>query len=158
MPANIFSSLAAGALLLGLSATAHASGPVVISPTLSGSYIVAYTQICQGYLGGSSNGSVETMSVTATFTPSTKKVKLVGKSTSGDLLVPKGFVGDVLFTNAVSTTYSYSNTATTLTINGTVYDIVYGPSSQQITQSFVFSGPDLPHGGSCAVSATATHQ
>jgi hypothetical protein len=132
-----------------LGSTTASAGVPVIAPTLSGTYVISYTEICQGYLTGSSPGSVTVESVTATFAKPT--VKLTGIKTSGDLVIPKGLVGGTFFQNALSKSSKYSNTATKLTIDGTAFNIVYGPSLRQITQSFVFSGASNP---GCAVSAT----
>jgi hypothetical protein len=73
-------------------------------------------------------------------------------------VVPRGEVGALLYTNPVSATYNFASAPKKLTINKVVYNVVYGPSVQQIYQSFMFSGPQTPHGSTCAVSGTATIQ
>ncbi len=144
------SSLAVATALSALApSVASAKVPIQIVPTLSGSYVVNYTEICQGYLTGSTPGSVTVESVTATFASNT--VKIAGTATKGDLVIPKGLVGGTFFQNPLSETFKYSNTATQLTINGAAFNIVYGPSLKQITQSFAFSGAG---NSGCAVSAT----
>lgn len=152
---NTLSLLSAAALFVIPSAGAFAQ---VIAPAISGTYVLNYTEICQAYLDGSNAGSVTTETVAATFDPAKKTVTMKGFQTSGDLAVPKGTVGAMLYTSPVSKTYKYASALKKLTINKVDYDVVYGPSSQQIYQSFMFSGPDAPHGGTCAVSGTATIQ
>jgi len=139
--------IAAGGILVSTAALAKV--PVLLIPTLSGSYAVNYTEICQGYLSGSSTGSVSVQSVTATFAP--QMVTIIGTKTSGDLVIPKGLVGGTFFQNPVSKSYKFSNDATTLTFGGTTFNIVYGTVLNRVAQSFVFSGAS---NAGCAVSAT----
>jgi hypothetical protein len=131
------------------STPAPAKVPVLLIPVLSGTYALNYTEICQGYLSGSTPGSVTVESLTASFASPT--VKIAGTKTSGDLVIPKSLVGGTFFQKPVSKSYQYSNTPTKLTINGVALNIVYGPLIQQIAQSFVFSGASS---AGCAVSAT----
>ncbi len=149
MHLSTLSFFAATGMAALVSTAAPAKVPVLLIPVLSGTYAVSYTEICQGYLSGSTPGSVTVESLTASFGAST--VKLAGTKTSGDLVIPKGLVGGTFFQNAVSKTYKYSNTATKLTIDGTAVNIVYGPLIKQVAQSFVFSGASS---AGCAVSAT----
>ena len=155
MSFKALSLVSATALLAIPSAGAFAQ---VIAPAISGTYVLNYTEICQAYLDGSNAGSVTTETVAATFDPAKKTVTLKGSQTTGDLVVPKGVVGAMLYTSPVSKTYKYASAPKKLTIDKVAYDVVYGPSSQQIYQSFMFSGPDTPHGGTCAVSGSATIQ
>lgn len=149
MRLRILSLFAATGIAALASTPAPAKVPVLLVPTLSGTYVISYTEICQGYLNGSSPGTVTVESVTAAFASPT--VKIAGTKTSGDLVIPKGFVGGTFFQNPVSTSYKYSNTPTKLTINDVAFNIVYGPIIEQIAQSFVFSGAG---NDGCAVSAT----
>lgn len=143
-------SFAFAALLTLASTPAFAKVPVLLVPKLSGAYALNYTEICQGYLSGSTPGSVTVETGTATF--DTKTVAITGTKTSGDLVIPKGLVGGTFFQKPVSKNYKYINDLTTLTINGVTYSVTYGASVEQVAQSFVFSGPN---GAGCVVSATA---
>jgi hypothetical protein len=147
MRSGLLALVAASGILASTAALAKV--PVLLVPTLSGSYAVNYTEICQGYLSGSSPGSVTVESVTATFAPHT--LTIAGTKTSGDLVIPKGLVGGTFFQNPVSKSYQYSSTATTLTLSGATFNIVYGAVSNRVAQSFVFSGAS---NAGCAVSAT----
>jgi hypothetical protein len=150
-PRNV--SLAAVVLLAFVSTAASAKVPVLLVPKLTGTYAINYTEICQGYLTGSSPGSVTVETGTATFAAGT--VKIAGAKTSGDLVIPKGLVGGTFFQIPVSKQFNYSNDLSKLTIDGVAYNVAYGPSVNQIAQSFLFSGPD---GAGCAVSASAILQ
>ena len=145
--------LSAAALLAFASTAAFAKVPVLLVPKLSGTYAINYTEICQGYLSGSSPGSVTVETGTAAF--ASGMVKITGTQTSGDLVIPKGLVGGTFFQNPVSKQYKYSNDLSKLTIDGVAYNVAYGPSVEQIAQSFVFSGPN---GDGCVVSASAILQ
>src|ERR1700722_12748084 len=149
MRSGLLPFVVAGGILALASTPALAKVPVLLIPVLSGTYAVSYTEICQGYLSGSTPVSVTVESVTASFASPT--VTLAGTKTSGDLVIPKGLVGGTFFQNPVSKSYKYSNTPTKLTINGVAFNIVYGPILQQVAQSFVFSGAS---NDGCAVSAT----
>jgi hypothetical protein len=151
MHSGLLSVVVAGGILAATAAVAKV--PVLLVPTLSGSYALNYTEICQGYLSGTNPGSVTVESVTATFAPHT--LTIAGTKTSGDLVIPKGLVGGTFFQNPVSKSYKYSNDITTLTLGGTTFNIVYGPISNRVAQSFVFSGAS---NAGCAVSATGFHQ
>jgi hypothetical protein len=152
MRLGILTFAVAGGILASMAASAKV--PVLLIPKLSGTYAVSYTEICQAGLSAPTNpGSVTVESVTATF--DAHKVTIAGTKTSGDLVVPKGFVGGTFFHNPVSKSYKYSNDATTLTIDGIVFNAVYGPKLQQIAQSLVFSGAS---NAGCAVSATGFKQ
>jgi len=147
MRSRLLTLVVAGGILASTAALAKV--PVLLIPVLSGTYALNYTEICQAYLTGSSPGSVTVESVTAAFAPHT--VTIAGTKTSGGLVIPKGFVGGTFFQKPVSKSYKYSNDATTLTIDGIAFNIVYGPISNRIAQSFVFSGASS---AGCAVSAT----
>src|ERR1700761_7688361 len=77
------------------SAGASAKVPVLLIPKLSGAYVISYTEICQGYLSGSSPGSVTVETGTATF--NAKTVAIAGTQTKGDLVIPKNLVGGTFF-------------------------------------------------------------
>jgi hypothetical protein len=142
-------SLAVAGLLALASTAAFAKVPVLLIPKLSGTYAINYTEICQGYLSGTSPGSVTVETGTASFAAGA--VKIAGTQTSGDLVIPQGLVG-TFFQKPVSKDYKYSNTPTQLTIGGVTYNVTYGRSVQQVAQSFAFSGPN---GAGCVVSASA---
>ena len=55
---RVLSFFAATGMSALASTAALAKVPVLLIPTLSGTYVVSYTEICQGYLSGANPGSV----------------------------------------------------------------------------------------------------
>ena len=146
-------SIVVAGLITLASTAASAKVPVLLVPKLTGTYALSYTEVCQGYLSGSTPGSVTVETGTAAFAAGS--VTITGTKTSGDLVIPKGLVGGTFFQNPVAKTYKYSNDLSKLTIDGVAYNVAYGPSVEQVAQSFLFSGPN---GAGCVMSGTAILQ
>ena len=126
------------------------------TPKISGAYAVSYNEICQaGNPSNPTRGVGETYSqiLVAAFDAKTKTVTFKGTSVNGPLtgpnVAPSRAAVDVAST-------AYSNTATTITIGKTTYDIVYGPvNADGVATSAAFGGVS---DGGCAASATALLQ
>lgn len=109
---------------LAAAATLAVSVPAMAAvPTLSGAYV--YTSIESCY---NNSWSVAHTTGTATFTPSTGTATISGYHAGGTppTLTP------------VSGTISYSNTATTITLNGTTYEVSYGKATKGVATHLAF--------------------
>lgn len=122
-------------------------------PALSGKYALGGSGTCQALESGSSPGAIESVIETAKFDPATGMVKQTATSITGDLLAWTGTTG--YHTKRNSKTVTYSNTATTLTLNGITYNIVYGTVTNGIAQFAAFNGFDK---NGCAITATMTRE
>ncbi len=148
MSRSIF--LAAGAFAL-LAVSAQAA-----PPKLSGTYIVNYNEVCQASLvdGQGDTGESHSEALTVTFDDSTMTATLSGIDIQGALVdmngTPSGYTQVPL-----SGSGPYSNTKTTVTIDGTKFNIFYGPVKHGIAQSAAFNGITS---GNCAASAMAVLQ
>lgn len=141
--------------LLAVAAVMLLAVPVRASvPALSGNYALAVTGICQGVQSGSNPGFLGSLIETDNFDPSTGMVQITGSGISGGLVVWTGGTAGYQ-TQTISKTHSYSNTATTLTINGIAYNIIYGHVKNGVAQSAVVNGID---GNGCVDTATFTHE
>jgi hypothetical protein len=147
-------ALAAGCTLLSALSMAPPADAVLggTGPLISGVYIVNYSETCQAVQVGGAPGKVSTQTLTLTFNPTKHVVTYKGAKVSGALVVWKGLLGGALKRTAVTGSWKFSSTATTLTINGAAFDVAYGPLSNQVPQSMVFGGMSSPD---CAASATA---
>lgn len=123
-------------------------------PKISGKYIVADSGTCQAIQDGSNPGLILSLIETANFDPATGMVKLTGVGVGGDLVVWSGGTAGYQ-TQTLSKTHSYSNTATTLTVNGNTLNIIYGAVKNGIAQSAVINGVD---GNGCVSTVTAIHE
>jgi surface antigen len=124
------------------------------TPKISGKYVVNYNEICQQNdpdIQFASQGQTNTETLLANFNSTSGTVKLSGSVTYGPLV--GSYVA--LATTPMSENTTYSNTATTVTIGSTTFNVLYGPLKNGIAQSAVFSGVSS---GLCAASATAIHQ
>jgi hypothetical protein len=123
-------------------------------PAMSGSYATTYNEICQANnpsLNNPGAGETYTEILIADFDTGTSTVTLTGQSIIGPIVgsyVP-------LAQKNISATVNYTNTASTLTIKGTSYSVVYGPVHHGMAQSAVFGG--ITNTG-CAASATMIKQ
>lgn len=140
--------LAAAALAL-LAAPAGAT-----VPALSGKYAVADVSICQAVQSGSNPGLLGSLIETTHFDPSTGMVKITGAAIFGYLVVWSGGTTGYQ-TQAISQTKTYSNTANTLTIGSTTYNIIYGHVKKGIAQSAAVNGIDS---NGCVATVTAIHE
>jgi hypothetical protein len=125
-------------------------------PKLSGTYIVNYNEVCQASLvnGNNNTGESHSEALTVTFDDSTKTATLSGIDIQGALVdmngTPSGYTQAPL-----SGSGPYSNTKTTVTIDGTTFNIFYGPLKKGVAQSAAFNGITT---GNCAASAMAILQ
>jgi len=87
----------------------QAKAPAV--PVLKGGYVLTDTQMCI-----SGKGQFSQITGLATFDPISGKLKLDGYSSGGDPLT----------LTHIKQTLSYSNSATTITLGDTVYQVTYG--------------------------------
>jgi len=159
------------ALSLTLLASASAPAFAAATPKISGTYAMLIQEICQGGYSevplsntkNSSkvsqivgNGGIQVTTGTATFNAATHEVTASGHSENGQLLYQGKTPGMADSAEANTTTYAAS--ATSLTLFGTAFHIVYGAQSKGVAQNFVASTatPGSPDG--CAQSVTAFHQ
>jgi hypothetical protein len=166
----MFNRIASAILLAGVAAALPAfAGDTPGTPVLSGSYVTSFTQFCQPnlqatYIKGSTTlaninlstsnyGQFEVSALAADFDSSTKTVTFTGSGNSGtaqEITDNNGTLWGLNFVNgSVNQSYSYSNTSTTLTINGTDFQIVYGALKKGVAQSATAVGIN---GAGCSVS------
>jgi hypothetical protein len=135
------------------------------APGLSGKYFAQGVSICQPsiqviYTGGSVNninvtspGSTLNLMTIAKFDPTKLKVTLTGVANQGSALLLADNVGHSFgmpFAGGpVDAKYPWSNTDTTVTINGVVFQAVYGNVKGGIADGFMLEGIDS---GGCSVS------
>ncbi len=117
------SAIAATLLLCG---SAIAAPPPKAIPALSGSYTYTWIESCfdtNGMLAGVSHTTG-----TLSFDPGSGMATLNGFTAQGEppVLAP------------ISGTAAYSNTKTTVTINGQSYDVFYGKVSKGVATSFTY--------------------
>ena len=138
-------------------------------PILSGKYLATYEQFCQPSLSityanppsgfvlssiSSTNaGKFRSDAVTMTFTPGTSTVVVNGsenKSSAISLLCNVlCSIGDPMTSASVNLSAPYSNTASTMTLNGVVYQAIYGALKVGVAQSGVMVGID---GSGCSIT------
>jgi len=118
---------------------------------LSGKYAVRFNEIClpNGDAGGAASDDI----IVVNFNTAKGTASLNGINDIGELVGGNGVVTE----SAVSKSSPYSNTATTITLNGTTLTIMYGPVKKGIAQSFVAGGIDSNQ-SSCEDTITALHQ
>jgi len=145
-------------LLSGAAAGLFVCGPVMAQsvPVLSGKYATTYNEICQAGTNATkySAGSTYNQILVADFDKAAKTVKLTGTSVSGALVVANGAPAKLTQTS-INTSYSYSNTATTITIGSDTFNALYGPLILGMPQWAMFGG--ISSGG-CSASAVAIRQ
>ncbi|HEY5046580.1 MAG TPA: hypothetical protein VII49_00985 [Rhizomicrobium sp.] len=119
-------------------------------PTISGKYISTFNAICQA-VDSNQDGLIDNGAEVTNFDSSTAMLHTTGYGIDGSLVVwPGGTAGLTQF--KLSQTAPYSNTATTLTIDGIVYNVVYGTVKNGIAQSLAISGIG-PNGCATAIAA-----
>ena len=146
--------LAASAALAGVSMSAASMSAYAATPVISGKYVTNYKEICQ--TNGQSGNADETYSeaLVADFDAATATVKISGTEVTGPLIVAS-CCSTKYTVKSGSRSSSYSNTATTITVNGATSNAIYAPLKNGIAQSVTFVGIST---GGCAVSATAFQQ
>jgi hypothetical protein len=96
-------------------------------------------------------GKLEENIGTATFNASTHRVRIVGLSIFGDLVRIAGKPGTAMKQAALSFDWPYSNTTTTLTLNGQVYRMVVGNIVSGIARNVYFQRL----AGNCVINGSA---
>ena len=123
-------------------------------PIISGKYAGSYSQTCQAIQATNDPGSTDQAVTLTTFDPVSGTAQLNGVETIGSLVVWTG--GNAgMQDSGTHKSLVYSNNATTMTVDGVVYHIAYGPVKNGIAQSFIVSGQPFPN---CAVSIVLIHQ
>jgi hypothetical protein len=144
-------------VFVAATATIILAGPTWGSvPKISGNYALNFTEVCQGVQSTNTSGFMNNYLVVGAFNSTSKTVQLTGTLTDGGLVVWDGGVAG-LNQSAVSANFSYSNTATTFTVSGVIYNVAYGKSIKGVAQSAVWSGIG-PDGPGCLETGTAVHQ
>jgi hypothetical protein len=134
--------------LLGAPASA---APPSATPALSGSYAFAMTSICQADLAATASGGAITSLVFTNIGNLTQRVGVADFNTPAQTMIFSGtkYNAPLVQMNPNSfelsqapdaATFPYSNTATTLTINGVLYSVVYASVSGGIAHYFAFAG------------------
>lgn len=168
---RIITGLLAGAALLVGSAT-FARVALAEPPVISGGYIFSASSNCQAIITvykneegqvtafSVHNGSLNGISGTATFTPSTGRVVISGTSVDGPLVIVRSSDNSgqdrPLEQIDISLDWPYSNTETTITINGIIYRAAFGKKAGKIVQQFNVVGRE--EGGGCVFVGTFTHK
>jgi len=138
-------------------------------PVISGKYFTSAVSVCQpsiqvSYAGGvvsaitvPSPGSMLNTAGIADFDAATGKVSIRGVANTGSALLLSDNMGHNFGTplagGPVKVKYGWSNTETTVTIDGTVFQAVYGKLKSGTVESFMLEGIDS---GGCAVSISAS--
>jgi hypothetical protein len=103
--------------------------------------------------GGALNG----LSGTLSFPPGTGTAALSGTRVDGNLLVMQGVNSNMtLEQEAMVENWAYSNTGTTVTLNGTVYRVKYGKLVNNVAQDFTLVGRE--EAGRCVFFGTFRHK
>jgi hypothetical protein len=138
MGAPALKSILVSITALALLAVPASAGKV---PQLSGKYAFNFNITCQ-VASGDPFGLIETQVVVAKFNPSSGMVTMTGAQSSGELVVGSG--GNPGTTTVpISVTEAYSNTDTTLDLQGVTYGAAFGPVAGGVAQSVLISGvPD----------------
>jgi hypothetical protein len=169
---TIFPLLAVAAGLLLLPAAASQTYGANLSPVLSGAYVANYNRYCQPLVEvsydeatstnvliippytyyGNAAGSVVSMN----FNPGIMTAKLTGSENGGSVakVTDENNVvfGKALKNTAVDTSVPYSNTISTLTLNGATLHAVYGAKKKGVAQSVAATGVD---GNGCSINVYA---
>ena len=123
-------------------------------PIVSGLYAGTYSQTCQALEATANPGSIFQSVTLTNFDPASGTAHLQGAASSGALVVWTGGT-EGMTDSFINKSIVYSNTATTFTSDGVVYNAAYGPVKKGIAQSVVLSGQPFPD---CAVSIVIIHQ
>ena len=107
------------------------------------------------------DGKISITTAKATFNPTSGTAVLSGLSDKGSVLLVQGLsdpsenLAEIPFGGA--NPVNYSNTASTLTINGLTFNVSYGNIVSGVAKYVTFSGLDSQKPG-CAEQGTAVHQ
>jgi hypothetical protein len=154
--------LLAGVAVLAMLQVAHAA-----VPKISGAYIVSISNTCQDKISLTKNGTAVTdvnKATSAQFEETIAKATFTlphafsyaGTRVSGDNLLIVGKGGQVIAEGPDNlSSSSYSNTATTLTLAGNVFGVLYGAvNASGIATSAMFQRKD----GNCVTKGIAIRQ
>ena len=133
------------------------SSPVhAAAPQLSGAYLMTVSTLCQASLSGltSDPGEITQTVAVANFSPSHGTVAMIGFSDDGDLS-SVGAAGKPITQSPLNQTVGFSNSATTLTINGKSLKVFYGDVARGVAQTAVAIGVVEP---GCTESITLIHR
>ena len=162
---KIATGLSAGVAMLAMLQVAHA-----VTPKISGVYIVSVSNTCQDKISLTKNGTGAVTDVNkatsaqfeetiakATFNATNHTFSYTGTRVYGDNLLIVGKAGQVITegpdTLPVGT--AFSNTATTLTLAGNVFGVLYGAvNAGGIATSAMFQKKD----GNCVTKGIAIRQ
>lgn len=153
-------------LLVGALFAAFATPAWAAVPELSGTYLVNIVTTCgipadpwPNGVTSSFDGSFQVIIGQLTFYSTTHKATLTGYKTTTQLIVPNSHAGSTTEAAYSSGSVSYANTATTFTLNGEVFDIVYGKESSGVAVNLEFAGTSTEGTGvtkpNCVTHGTA---
>jgi hypothetical protein len=152
------------AAVLGIAGAALAPAAEAAPPVISGTYIVSGSSNCQAVVSVTKNaegqvidvnisptGALNAFVVTATFRPETGRVLLSGTGFDGPLAVRQGDTRRIK-SLPIDEDWAYSNTETTVTLRGIVYQAAYGKRVSNVVQQFTLAGRE--ENNRCAFGAT----
>jgi len=116
-------------------------------PEISGKYALNFNTICE-------NGLIQTELALADFDHKSAMSQITG------IIIISGTIGGsggLQKYQGPNTKQPFSNTPTTVTITDTTYNAVYGPITNGIAHSFIFTGISVVN-NECAISGTAIRQ
>jgi hypothetical protein len=96
-------------------------------------------------------GMLQEIIGTASFNDTRGRVKIVGFNVWGDLVRIIGHASRAMHQEPLNVSWTYSNTASTLTLNRAVYRVIYTDVSGEVAGAAYFQRLD----GECAVSGSA---
>ena len=131
--------------------------PALAAPEISGSYSLSATELCQALLrvdGFRYPGVMKNGLTVANFDDSSGTVTGVVKEIGGDLVVWTNATPE-LTQDSRSFNLTYSNTDSTLTVDGVPLNVTYGPVQGGIAQSFQWNGVNS---AGCLLTGTAIHR
>jgi len=158
------------------------SSSALATPVISGKYIVTERRMCQAVATFSFDNTVNTGDfvngvnlnggifknslVLANFSPAKGKVTVDGLDEGGDAMLfaftgaQNGQQGNVMAESANSGKVDYSNTDTTVTINGETYHVLYGQvDKNNIAHYFAMEGVFINDSNElCSAQADASRQ
>jgi len=131
-------------MAVAISCVPAKAGP---APEISGKYALNINAICE-------NGQIQTELAIADFNHRSAMSQITG------IIIISGTIGSSAGLEQFkgpNTKQPFSNTATTVTITDTTYNAVYGPITNGIAQSLIFTGISVLD-NKCALSGTAIRQ
>jgi hypothetical protein len=153
-------SLKSFVTVAGVAMLACSQAMAAAAPTISGSYVFSHRTFCQPtitvdyatdqngqtFVNGlnlTSSSDTEFSTGLAKFDSSTQTVSYKGVNDSGStvlLQLSSGLQGDVFAEKKTSGSTAYSNTNSTVTLNGTTYTATYGKATKSVVGYMVLVG------------------